>query len=217
MRQNNFFLAFSLFLISGCSNFNGHEKANIIYLVILLGVFLISALSMHNQYKTMFKYLTLWLAIFVVIFLAYSYRDNIVNSQAFSELFPKKAIKTAENTYVLSKAINGHFMIDLDISGQKIEFLIDTGASDISLDPNDAKKLGFDLEKLDYIRIYQTANGQIKAAPVRLNYIYLGNLRFNKIAAVVTENPSGGSLLGMSFLKLFSSFEIKGDKLYLKY
>ena len=46
----------------------------------------------------------------------------------------------------LSEGENGHYHVYGTVNGVKIRFLIDTGASDIVLDPDDARRIGIELE-----------------------------------------------------------------------
>ena len=138
-----------------------------------------------------------WIAIAVVLVLGYSYR---------SELGRLK-----------DRLMGGHFSIDARVNGRPVRFLIDTGATDIVLSPADAKRVGFDLRRLHYTRAYRTANGVVSGAPVILNDLSVGPLRFTRLAASVNGAPMRGSLLGISFLNRFKSYEVKDNTLTLRY
>ena len=110
---------------------------------------------------------------------------------------------------------DGHFNVDALVDGERIQFLIDTGASDVVLSPFDAKRLGFDLIKLKFSKSYSTANGIVNAAPIELSQISIGSININNISATVNGADLNKSLLGMAFLKRLSSFEIVGNNLIL--
>ncbi|MDE0994022.1 MAG: TIGR02281 family clan AA aspartic protease, partial [Rhodospirillales bacterium] len=93
--------------------------------------------------------------------------------------------------------------------------LIDTGASDVVLSPLDAKRLGFNLERLRYSKIYRTANGSVKGAPVILGQITIGSIQLLNVPASVNGADMNRSLLGMRFLNQLSRFEISGNQLIL--
>ena len=68
---------------------------------------------------------------------------------------------------IIARSSNGHFYLDaIGGKNQVIQFLVDTGASDVALTRQDAIKLGFKPDALNYTRKYNTANGVSYAAPV---------------------------------------------------
>ena len=77
--------------------------------------------------------------------------------------------------------------------------------------------VGFDLRQLRYTRAYRTANGVVSGAPVILNDLAVGRLRFTRLAASVNGAPMRGSLLGITFLRRFKSYEVKDNTLTLRY
>ncbi|WP_299398123.1 TIGR02281 family clan AA aspartic protease [Pelagibius sp.] len=116
---------------------------------------------------------------------------------------------------VLKAGAHGHFMVDATVDGEVIRFLVDTGASSIFLTPQDAETLGWSKERLTFSQRYETANGEIRAAPVELRSVRIGQLEFYDLPASVGEAPGSISLLGMSFLKRFESYEFRGDTMIL--
>lgn len=118
---------------------------------------------------------------------------------------------------VLRRRSDGHFHVVAHVNGEALPFLIDTGASDVALSADAARKIGINLRTLKYSRRYQTANGIIKAAPVILRDIRVGQLRVDDVEASVSEAPMGISLLGMSFLNRLDGWEARGDKLILRW
>ena len=96
-----------------------------------------------------------------------------------------------------------------------IRFLVDTGASEVVLSPRDAERLGFDLKSLNFNRIYQTANGTVTGAPVRLEEIRIGPIVVSDVRASVNGAEMKRSLLGMSFLGRLGGYRVNGDVLTL--
>ena len=90
----------------------------------------------------------------------------------------------------------------------EIPFLIDTGATTVILSQKDAQKLGFDTNKLAFWDSANTANGEVKLAPVRLATVALERHVDRNIAAYVNAGKLPVSLLGMSYLSKFSRLEI---------
>lgn len=115
----------------------------------------------------------------------------------------------------LQAGAHGHFMVNATVNGEVLRFLVDTGASSIFLTPQDAERIGFTSARLTFSERYDTANGEIRAAPVTLRSLRIGQLEFYDLPASVGESPGSVSLLGMSFLKRFDSYQVRGDTLIL--
>lgn len=106
-------------------------------------------------------------------------------------------------TVELPRARDGHYYATLTINGADIEFLADTGASELVLSAEDAERLGIDRTSLRYLGEAQTANGIVRTARVVLPVVEFGPFRDTDVAAYVTDGDMGGSLLGMSYLGRF--------------
>jgi len=113
------------------------------------------------------------------------------------------------------KGADNHFRLTLIINGVPIEFLVDTGASQVVLTQADAARVGLNPDDLPYIGTAFTANGEVATAPVRLDTVELGNLRDTRVRASVNSGDMDTSLLGMSYLSRFESIEIRRDTLIL--
>ena len=111
----------------------------------------------------------------------------------------------------------GHFLIDADVNGVQVRFLVDTGASSVTLTEADAERIGIPVRALDYSARFETANGQILAAPVTLRDMEIGGAAFVDVNATVTQAPLNVSLLGMSFLNRLSGYEVNREGLILKF
>ena len=110
-----------------------------------------------------------------------------------------------------------HFRVTAAVNGVDNLFLIDTGASDVVLSLEDARRIGVNLRTLKYTKRYQTANGTIEAAPIILRDLRIGQLRLYNVEASISKAPMGTALLGMSFLNRLSGFEFRKDKLILRW
>ena len=108
----------------------------------------------------------------------------------------------------------GHYVANGEINGQPVRFMLDTGATDVSIPASIADKLGL---KRGRQVSYQTANGMIRAWQTVADEIRLGPLRLGPIRASINPNTRNDSvLLGMSFLKQLD-FNQQGNTLTLKY
>jgi aspartyl protease family protein len=96
-----------------------------------------------------------------------------------------------------------------------VEFLVDTGASEVVLSTQDARRAGFDPEKLAYLGRASTANGIVQTASVRVDELALGEIRDRNLRVSVTRGEMDKSLLGMTYLQRWSSIEIRNGALVL--
>ena len=111
----------------------------------------------------------------------------------------------------------GHFETEGRIDGQRIVFMVDTGASVIALNESSAARFGLRPSRGDYRATVTTANGTVKAAPTRLAMIDIGGLVVRDVDAMVLPDEAlSENLLGLSFLSKLKRFEYANGKLVLE-
>ena len=94
----------------------------------------------------------------------------------------------------------GHFVVEGQINGGTVRFLVDTGATTIALSSADATRLGIDYRRGER-GLVGTANGTTVAYRVKLDTVRVGDIVVNNVEAAVLEgNSMPFALLGMSFL-----------------
>jgi aspartyl protease family protein len=111
----------------------------------------------------------------------------------------------------------GHYVTEAQINGRNFNVMVDTGASLVILRYEDARALGlvYGSDKFDVA--VQTANGTAKALRVKLYNVRLGSISLDDIEALVMEEGLlNTNLLGMSFLRRLSRYEMHGDTLVLE-
>ena len=115
----------------------------------------------------------------------------------------------------MPRARDGHYYLTLQINGNPIRFVVDTGATEMVLTQADAARVGLDLDSLNYLGRANTANGEVRTAFVRLDQVALGGIVDQNVPAVVNEGEMEGSLLGMGYLQRWGRIEIAGGELVL--
>jgi len=111
----------------------------------------------------------------------------------------------------------GHFQAEGRIDGQRINFMVDTGASVIALNEKSAARFGLRPSRGEYNATVSTANGTIKAARTRLAMVELGGLVVRDVDAMVLPDEAlSENLLGLSFLSKLKRFEYAGGKMVLE-
>lgn len=110
----------------------------------------------------------------------------------------------------------GHFVVEARMNGRKSKVLVDTGATYVAINESTARKLGIRLKDADFKHKVRTANGITFAAAAMIDDIQIGRVRVENVPASVSRDESlGTTLLGMSFLKKLSKFEISSGELVL--
>ncbi len=156
------------------------------------------------------QHAAIWGLIFVGVIIAFGFKDTLIAS-----LYDNEPQMLTENTVVLSRDRSGQFLANVEINGREIEFLVDTGASDLVLSQADAEAAGIEMDQLNFFIRSMTANGEVKSAPVRLETVALAKFLDTDVPARVNGGELGISLLGMTYLDRFSSYRVEGDKMYL--
>ncbi len=185
---------------------------------LLLLCFLVPAVFLRQEAPQALKYGAAWGGIFVVLFVGYSYHEDLSNvwGRLKSNLLPFSGTQHADGSMTFTRAEGGHFLVEALVNGVPIQFMVDTGATRVALSSQDAKRLGFDVENLSYNDLTHTANGDTFAASVRLAEFKIGPIVVKDLGASVNRNLSGRSLLGMNFLKRLKGFRVEGNRLTIE-
>lgn len=158
-----------------------------------------------------------WVVVFLGLVVVYSFKDQFVDlkNRLTAQFFPNEATVTPEGTVSFRKSDDGHFHIKAMVNGAPVIFLLDTGASNIVLSPQDAERIGFSMGSLRFNQVFYTANGVGRGASVKLHALQVGTIHMTEIPASVNQAPMDSSLLGMRFLEKLHSYKVQGDMLIL--
>ena len=106
----------------------------------------------------------------------------------------------------------GHYIAPGEINGVPVRFLLDTGATYLSIPQGLAQQAGLQQGRPSRVN---TANGQIRVYRTLVDEVRLGGLRRTQVDAFINPAEQGDVvLLGMSFLKYFE-WRQSGDRLVL--
>jgi aspartyl protease family protein len=111
---------------------------------------------------------------------------------------------------------DGQFWADAYVDGHPMRFLVDTGATAVALTSDDARTLGINPDSLTYSYTVSTANGQARAAPVRLGLVSVGGAEVANVDAFVIEKGLPTSLLGMTYLGRLAKVEATPQAMVLR-
>lgn len=149
--------------------------------------------------------------------------DRMTSTPALASATSRKAMPSNETEPSGGRNITippdrrGHFQTEGRIEGQRIGFMVDTGASLIALNESSAARFGLRPSRGDYNATVSTANGTVKAARTRLAMVEIGGLTVRDVDAMVLPDEAlSENLLGLSFLSRLKRFEYANGKLVLE-
>jgi len=199
------------------------------WLVLLIGGV---TMRFRSQPGTALRALAAWVLIALVLIWIYAYRFEAaaIGNRMLAVILPSHGIVTEPDQQAsvsggsqgtggeVRFALNqfGHYQIDARVNGVYITFLVDTGATDIVLSPDDAQRIGLSESLLNFSERVMTANGVAYTAPVTLNNLTIGPITLNRMPAKVNHSQMPFSLLGMRFLNQLHGWRVEGQTLILE-
>lgn len=184
----------------------------LVYLVILLTAVVgwLIAENRNSLGKTV-RSLLAWGMIFIGAMAGYGLWEDIRK-----DIAPQQSVLEDGAGISVPRSADGHFHLTLLVNGIPVEFLVDTGATDMVLTREDAVRVGLDPDTMPFLGRARTANGVVETAYGSVESVALGPFRFRDVDVAVNGGDMSGSLLGMSFLSRFGRLEISGNQLLLE-
>jgi aspartyl protease family protein len=157
------------------------------------------------------QHAAIWGLIFAGLIIAYGFSDVLERELTAAPMVAQDATAVA-----LRRAPDGHFHAPLVVNGQRIDALVDTGASALVLSRADAARAGVNIADLVYSSPAYSANGVVYSAPVTLSDVRLGPFEDRGVPAMVSGGDMEFSLLGMAYLDRFRRFSVEGDRMVIE-
>jgi aspartyl protease family protein len=148
-------------------------------------------------------------------------------AQLADRLTPTPAVASASTAIIDTPAAGrslsiptdrrGHFRAEGRIDGQRINFMVDTGASMVALNETSAARFGLRPSRADYTATVTTANGTVKGARARLAMVEVGELIVRDVDALVLPDQAlSENLLGLTFLSRLKRFAYANGQMVLE-
>ena len=165
------------------------------------------------------KYAAVWAGVIAVLALGFAYRDVLDDAArrlklSFSAGDP---VAGAAHEMIVPQDPDGGYAVVAKVNGQRVRFVVDTGATETVLSPDDARRIGVDVDKLSYVVESETANGVGYGAPFVADRLAVGPLVLPNFRLTVNKAPMSASLLGMTFLSRLQSFRVEDGNLILRW
>lgn len=155
-------------------------------------------------------YILAWICAFGLISLVFS---ELLESQFNPNQSPSSTREGGIVEVRLEQNRAGHYVTTGVINGKEVVFLVDTGATDVSVPAHLAGYLGLEPGRQAYA---QTANGVVTIAETSIDKIAIGEIELNDVEANLNPGMTDDKiLLGMSFLRQLE-FTQRGNALMLR-
>lgn len=117
---------------------------------------------------------------------------------------------------ILDRHEDGHFYADVEVDGEVLNFLVDTGATAVALTAADAEALGLEWDNQDLQLVGRGVSGDVYGKMAMLENMRIGGLSAQRVPAAIIPSGLDRSLLGQAFLKQIDNVNISGDRMVLK-
>lgn len=152
-----------------------------------------------------------WILIFGILVWFFGVLEK--NKRNPNQNVSTQLLSSGEKEVVLQSSTFGHYIATGKINDTKVTFLVDTGASYVSVPEGVAKKAGL---KKGAPMLVSTANGTVTVYATILDEVSIGEIKLYDIKADINPHMEGYEiLLGMSFLRDLSVTH-QGDQLTIR-
>jgi aspartyl protease family protein len=167
--------------------------------------------------RSALRYGAIWVAIFLGVAGLFSFKNDaaFIGQRIMGALSPTHGVAHDDGTLSFDAGPDGHFRIQARVNGGRVTFMVDTGATDVVLAPNDARRIGIDPASLVFDQFAETANGTVSGAAIRLDSRVVGSIEMNGLPATVNGADMSESLLGMEFLNRLRGWRVENGVLTL--
>lgn len=182
------------------------------YLMIVIAV-VSSLAAMKLPLGKMLKMVLVWVAIFGVGFVLFSFRSDFIG---FGQRLKAEAVGSAiadGQTLRIPIADDGHFWVDATVNGHALRFMVDSGASVTTVSTASAKAA--DIPIGSERTAVTTANGRTTAIKGWADRLEVGSIERTDFPIDINEHDDT-NLLGMNFLSSLRSWRVEGNYLVLE-
>lgn len=187
-------------------------------LLIVIGAGVMSSIRLGAALKA----LVMWGAFGLVLIGFYTHRDELgaIAQRTLGAVVPGMPVVTQVGDVTeitLNRGLDRHFVARGTVNGASTLFLVDTGATRVTLTAETARAADLPLDRLNFSTPVRTANGVANVAKATIRSLDIGPASFTDVDAFVA--PEGAlefDLLGVSALDRLASYEVRGDEMILR-
>ena len=159
-----------------------------------------------------------WVTIFAALFAIFSFRFEF---QAIWERIKSDFAGTAGQSVSgeaieLKRQDGGHYWLQVEINGNPVRFMIDSGATTTAINAQTATEAGVEVDDGGFPVIIETANGSVTAKRGIVRAMEIGPHKIADHNVVVSESFGETNVLGMNFLDSMQSWRVEGNVMTLQ-
>ncbi|MCL6740284.1 TIGR02281 family clan AA aspartic protease [Sphingomonas sp. RB56-2] len=185
-------------------------------LYLLMAIMLVagSLISRREKFAKLATIALAWIAIFGAGFVLFSFRDDLsyVAQRLKAEATGDPVVEGQEVR--IPMAIDGHFWIDAQLNGQKVKFLVDSGATMTTIGRDVAEAAGVTVND-GRTQVVRTGNGMLRVATGRADELSVGPINRQNIGLHIADREEL-NVLGMNYLSSLERWGVEGRWLILK-
>jgi aspartyl protease family protein len=184
-----------------------------IYLLMAIMLVLGTLMSRREPLARLLTASLAWIAIFAGGFVVFTFRDDLsyVGQRLRAEATGEPVAQGEEIR--IPMAIDGHFWVDGRLNGEKVKFLVDSGATMTTVGRETAARVGMQVSP-QRNQIVRTGNGLIRVATGRAETLKVGTIERDDLSVHVADDEDL-NVLGMIFLSSFKRWCVEGRWLIL--
>jgi aspartyl protease family protein len=184
-----------------------------IYILMAVMLVLGTLMSRRERFARMLTMSLAWLAIFAGGFVVFTFRDDLsyVGQRLRAEATGEPVTQGEEIR--IPMAIDGHFWVDGRVNGERVKFLIDSGATMTTVGRKTAARVGMEVSP-GRNQIVRTGNGLIRVATGRAQTLEVGTIERDGLPVHVADDEDL-NVLGMNFLSSLQRWGVEGRWLIL--
>ena len=196
---------------------NGDDTARRIAAGLMIALVASSLFGRQLKFGETLRMALAWCAIFALAFVAFLFRDEAraVWSRVQAEVGGGGTAQVSGSVTRIRMSEDGHFNVRAKVNGQKVDFLIDSGATTTGLSADAARLANVVADSRIDIPV-DTANGTVMVATARIGLLEVGNIRQTDARTIIGKSFGDTNVLGMSFLSQLKSWKVEGRTLTLE-
>ena len=183
-----------------------------LYILMAAMLLLGTLMSRRERFASVLSIVLMWTLTFAAGFVLFTFRDDFdwVAQRLRAEATGEPVQQGAEIR--IPMALDGHFWVDGRLNGQKVKFLVDSGATMTTIGRATASRTGV-VMVAPGSQLVRTGNGMIRVSTAQADRLEVGSIERDGVRLHVADDDL--NVLGMNFLSSLQRWGVEGRWLVL--
>jgi len=198
-------------------NGDADQAVHVLYLLAVL-VLVGSAFAVRRvRLGAAVKMFTGWVLIFAAAFIVFTFKDEFaaLGGRVLMAARGGEVVETAPGETRVRLAPDGHYWVEAELNGERVRFLVDSGATTTSISEDTARRVGI-TPRAGVPALVKTANGTVPVQRGRAEIMRVGNIERRNVAVHISEAFGDMNVIGMNFLSSLKSWGVENRTLILR-